>query len=66
MNLDLIASVVRRLVSDSAFRAAAVADPGSALAEYKLEASERAAVTKLCAQMAEGQQVIVRPAGWWW
>ncbi|HEX5502764.1 MAG TPA: Os1348 family NHLP clan protein [Thermomicrobiales bacterium] len=54
MNLYAIETVVRRLFADAAFRAAAVADPAAALAEYRLAAEEQAALTKLCAQLAGG------------
>ena len=40
MNLQAIEVVVRRLFSDAEFRAAAIADPATALAEYRLAAEE--------------------------
>ena len=67
MNLQAIEIVVRRLFSDAAFRAQAVADPASALAEYRLAAEERTALTKLCVQLADGP-TDSKPtsAGFWW
>ena len=71
MNLYAIETVVRRLFADAEFRAAALADPASALAEYRLEAAERQALTKLCLQLAGGPQVLQARRGatvnWlWW
>ncbi len=57
MNLQAIETVVRRLFSDAEFRSQAIADPSAALAEYRLAASEQAALTKLCVQMANGAPV---------
>ena len=51
MNLQAIETVVRRLFSDAEFRSQAIADPSAALAEYRLAASEQAALTKLCEQI---------------
>jgi hypothetical protein len=71
MNLHAIETVVRRLFSDAEFRAAALADPSIALAEYHLEAAERQALTKLCLQLADGPQLLQarhRPTllvNWW-
>ena len=71
MNLHAIETVVRRLFSDAEFRAAALADPSTALAEYRLEAAERQALTKLCLQMADGPYLLQAKRGatvnWlWW
>lgn len=57
MNLHAIETVVRRLFSDAEFRARAIAAPSAALEEYQLAAAERAALTKLCVQMANGATV---------
>ena len=57
MNLHAIETVVRRLFSDAKFRASAITDPSAALAEYRLAAAERAALTKLCVQLANGVTV---------
>jgi hypothetical protein len=71
MNLHAIETVVRRLFSDAEFRAAALADPSTALAEYRLEAAERQALTKLCLQLADGPQLLQARRGatvlamWW-
>ncbi len=71
MNLHAIETVVRRLFSDAEFRAAALADPSIALAEYHLEAAERQALTKLCLQLADGPQLLQARRGvtilnmWW-
>lgn len=70
MNLYAIETVVRRLFTDAVFRAAAVADPAAALAEYRLAAEERDALTTLCAQLAGGA-TLARGGGatvnWlWW
>jgi hypothetical protein len=54
MNLHAIETVVRRLFSDAEFRASAIAAPSAALEEYHLATAERAALTKLCVQMANG------------
>lgn len=54
MNLNAIETVVRRLFSDAAFRAQAIADPSAALEGYGLAAAEQDALTKLCVQMANG------------
>ncbi len=70
MNLQAIEVIVRRLFSDADFRARAIAEPAAALAEYRLAAEERAALTKLCAQLAAGPQgaqaSIVTPWYYWW
>jgi len=67
MNMQAIEAVVRRLFSDTAFRAHAIADPATALAEYRLATSEQQALTKLCAQLdGSGQLATIRSAGWWW
>lgn len=67
MNLQAIETVVRRLFSDATFRAEALADPSAALAEYRLAAAERAALTKLCVQMASGATVTDKQQlGIWW
>ena len=71
MNLHAIETVVRRLFSDAEFRAAALADPSIALAEYHLEAAERQVLTKLCLQLADGSQLLQSRGGatvlvcWW-
>ena len=57
MNLHAIETVVRRLVSDTEFRAQAIADPVAAFGEYRLAVAEREALTKLCVQMASGAAV---------
>ncbi len=46
-------TVVRRLVSDAEFRAVAMANPESALAEFDLGADAQAAVSKLSGQIAD-------------
>ena len=71
MDLHAIETIVRRLFSDAEFRAAALADPSTALAEYRLEAAERQALTKLCLQLADGPQLLQARRGatilaaWW-
>lgn len=71
MDLHAIETVVRRLFGDAEFRAAALADPSTALAEYRLEAAERQALTKLCLQLADGPQLLQARRGatllysWW-
>jgi hypothetical protein len=69
MNLQTIETVVRRLFSDTTFRAQAIANPATALAEYRLAASERQALTKLCLQLNSGgtsTEDKVQASGWWW
>jgi hypothetical protein len=67
MNLQAIETIVRRLFSDAAFRAEAIADPATALAEYRLAAGEQRALTKLCVQMAgDGRPVPSGPQALWW
>jgi hypothetical protein len=66
MNLQAIETIVRRLFSDAAFRARAIADPATALAEYRLAAEERKALTKLCVQMAGGRPAPSGPQSYWW
>ena len=65
MNMLAIETVVRRLFSDATFRAQAIADPTAALAEYRLAATERQALTKLCLQLNAGGTT-VKEQGWWW
>jgi hypothetical protein len=68
MNLQAIETIVRRLFSDAAFRAEAIADPATALAEYRLAADERKALTKLCVQMAGNGSPAggaTQLGGWW-
>ena len=71
MNLHAIETIVRRLFSDAEFRAAALADPSTALAEYRLATAEQQALTKLCLQLADGPQLLQARRGatvnWlWW
>ncbi len=69
MNLQAIEAIVRRLFSDADFRARAIAEPATALAEYRLAAEEQAALAKLCAQLAAGPQALQRGnvrGGYWW
>ena len=71
MDLHAIETIVRRLFSDAEFRAAALADPSTALAEYRLAAAERQVLTSLCLQLADGPQLLQarhRPTlllSWW-
>ncbi len=68
MNMQAIETVVRRLFSDAAFRAGAIADPATALAEYRLASSEQQALTKLCLQLNIGGTSVedkVQAGGWW-
>ncbi len=65
MNLTAIEIVVRRIFSDAEFRARALANPTTALAEYQLAAAEQQALTKLCLRMADGQNAVV-PNFYWW
>jgi hypothetical protein len=57
MNLHAIETVVRRLFSDAEFRARAIVEPSAALAEYRLAAAERTALTRLCVQLADGAAI---------
>lgn len=75
MNLQAIEAVVRRLFSDVEFRARAIAEPGAALSEYGLADEERAALTKLCTQLAIGTLTVagfsaigpdINIYGCWW
>jgi len=66
MNLQAIETVVRRLFSDAEFRSAAITDPSTALAEYRLAAGEQVALTKLCVQMASGASVDDKQQLWFW
>ena len=66
MNLQTIETLVRRLFNDATFRAQAIADPASALAEYRLAAEERTALTKLCVQLAEGPTTGKPTNAMWW
>lgn len=67
MNMQAIEAVVRRIFNDATFRAHAIADPTTALAEYRLAATEQQALTKLCAQLGgAGQLTPVLAYGWWW
>lgn len=54
MNLRTIEGVVRRLATDAEFRARAIANPSSALSEYRLSRDEQVALSKLCGQLAGG------------
>ena len=68
MNLQAIETIVRRLFSDAAFRAEAIADPATALAEYRLAAEEQRALTKLCVQLAGDGRLAgaaTQLSGWW-
>jgi hypothetical protein len=68
MNMQAIEAVVRRLFSDAAFRAEAIAEPVTALAEYRLAGSEQRALTTLCLQLNMGGQSVedkVQASGWW-
>ena len=68
MNMQVIETVVRRLFSDAAFRAQAIANPAASLAGYRLAAPERQALTKLCLQLNIGGTSVedkVQTAGWW-
>ena len=66
MNLQAIEVVVRRLFSDAAFRAAAIADPATALAEYRLAAEERSVLSTLCTQLAVADGPGPKPGlGFW-
>jgi hypothetical protein len=66
MDLQNVEAVVRRLFSDSEFRAAATANPSAALAGYELAREERIALTSLCSKMAEGDHLGASPSGTWW
>ena len=68
MNMQAIEAVVRRLFSDAAFRAEAIANPATTLAEYRLAASEQQALTKLCLQLNMGGRTLEdeeRANAWW-
>jgi hypothetical protein len=68
MNMQAIEAVVRRLFNDATFRAHAIADPTTALAEYRLAATERQALTKLCLQLNAGGASVedkVVASSWW-
>lgn len=68
MNMQVIETVVRRLFSDAAFRAQAIADPATALTDYRLAVTERQALTKLCLQLNSGGTRIEDKVtyGWWY
>jgi hypothetical protein len=66
VNLHAIETVVRRLFSDAAFRARAIADPSAALAEYHLAAAERTALARLCVQLTADGSVSTKQQLWWW
>jgi hypothetical protein len=66
MNLHAIETVVRRLFSDAEFRARAIADSSAALEEYRLAATERTALTKLCVQLAADGSVGSKQQAFWW
>ena len=68
MNLQAVEIVVRRLFTDADFRTQAIADPATALAEYRLAAEERVALTKLCGQLqlAGGGIKVPQPSAPWW
>lgn len=68
MNLQAIETIVRRLFSDAEFRAQAIADPATALAEYRLAADEQRALTKLCVQLAGDGRLAASgaQASYWW
>jgi hypothetical protein len=57
VDLQNLEAVVRRLFSDAEFRATAIANPSSALAAYDLGSDDRLALTKLCAELANGDDV---------
>lgn len=65
MELQGVETVVRRLFTDADFRARAQQNAEAALAEYALGADERAAVTKLCGRMANGQDAGPSPRLLW-
>ncbi|MGN6562162.1 MAG: hypothetical protein ACTHMU_05820, partial [Thermomicrobiales bacterium] len=58
--------IVRRLFTDAEFRGRALAEPGTALAEYRLAAEEQIALIRLCAQLAGGGLRIPGPSVVWW
>ena len=66
MNLQAVEIIVRRLFTDAEFRARALADPGTALVEYRLAAEEQIALTRLCVQLAGGGLKIPGPSIVWW
>jgi len=65
MDLQNVEAVVRRLFSDSEFRAAAIASPSTAFTAYELRSDEQSALSKLCVQLANGENVGASPQGLW-
>lgn len=65
MDLQNVEAVVRRLFSDAEFRAMAIASPSTAFASYGLRSDEHQALTKLCVQLANGENVGASPQGLW-
>lgn len=65
MDLQNIEAVVRRMFSDAEFRSTAIANPEAAFAAFNLGSDEQEALTKLCAQLANGEEVGARPMGLW-
>jgi hypothetical protein len=65
MELQNIEAAVRRLFSDSEFRSTAIANPEAAFAAFDMGSDEREALTKLCTQLANGEEVGASPMGYW-
>jgi hypothetical protein len=65
MELQNIEAAVRRLFSDDEFRSTAIANPEAAFAAFDLRGEQREALSKLCTQLANGEEVGAIPMGWW-
>lgn len=65
MDLQNIEAAVRRLFSDDEFRSTAIANPEAAFAAFDLRSDEQEALTKLCARLANGEEVGATPMGYW-
>jgi hypothetical protein len=65
VELQNVEAVVRRLFSDAEFRATAIASPSTALAAYELQSDEQVALTKLSAQLADGENIGMSINGYW-
>ena len=65
MELQNIEAAVRRLFSDDEFRSTAIANPDAAFASFELGSDEQEALSKLCARLANGEEVGAGPMGLW-
>jgi len=65
MDLQNVEAVVRRLFSDSEFRAAAIASPSTAMAEFDLASDQKVALGRLCESLKGDESLGVIPDKFW-